>query len=98
MLRVEAWQLTWDAKVVDPPHEDDEDVVREATPNPNDAIRLTNIRKVYTSRNLSNCSTTAKVAVKNLNFGVRNGECFGFLGALPTMQSCCARAHVRVCV
>ena len=55
-------------------------MVREAKPNANDAIRLTNIRKVYTSRNLTSCSTTTKVAVKNLNFGVRKGECFGFLG------------------
>ena len=62
-------------------HEEDEDVVREANnPADNDAIRLDNIRKVYGPRVPACSSQAIKVAVRSLSFGVRKGECFGFLG------------------
>ncbi|RLN06400.1 hypothetical protein BBJ28_00020925 [Nothophytophthora sp. Chile5] len=38
----------------------------------NDAIKLQNLRKVYRKGE--------KVAVENLSFGLKHGECFGFLG------------------
>lgn len=69
------------AKVKDAPYEEDEDVANEAAhPNPNDAIRLNNVRKMYSTYNIGKCEVSNKVAVKQLSFGVRRGECFGFLG------------------
>ena len=85
---------SWRAKVLKDPvvpeatHDEDSDVVAEATPNPDDAVRLTNIRKVYGSHNPCT-STKPKVAVRSLSFGVRKGECFGTRGG--GMELCCVR-------
>jgi ATP-binding cassette subfamily A (ABC1) protein 3 len=54
----------------------DEDVAKEAArvargEADGDAIKLANIRKVYPG---------GKVAVRDLSFGLKRGECFGFLG------------------
>ncbi|GMF36770.1 unnamed protein product [Phytophthora fragariaefolia] len=57
-------------------HEIDEDVEREAHRVESggaeeDAVKLVGLRKVYPG---------GKVAVRNLSFGLKRGECFGFLG------------------
>ncbi|KAJ8535329.1 hypothetical protein ON010_g13409 [Phytophthora cinnamomi] len=54
----------------------DEDVAREAQRVANggandDAVKLTGLRKVYPG---------GKIAVRDLSFGLKRGECFGFLG------------------
>ncbi|DAZ93928.1 TPA: LOW QUALITY PROTEIN: hypothetical protein N0F65_008871, partial [Lagenidium giganteum] len=59
------------------PEEIDEDVAAEAHrvasgQADDDAIKLANLRKVYRLGH--------KVAVKDLSFGLKKGECFGFLG------------------
>ncbi|KAG6615655.1 ABC transporter A family member 1 [Phytophthora cinnamomi] len=56
--------------------EPDEDVGREAQrvasgEADGDAVKLAGLRKVYPG---------GKVAVRNLSFGLKRGECFGFLG------------------
>ncbi|TMW59992.1 hypothetical protein Poli38472_000034 [Pythium oligandrum] len=56
---------------------EDEDVAAETervvtSKADTDVIKLQNLRKVYPEG--------AKVAVKNLSFGLKRGECFGFLG------------------
>uniref|UniRef100_H3GK29 ABC transporter domain-containing protein n=1 Tax=Phytophthora ramorum TaxID=164328 RepID=H3GK29_PHYRM len=65
-----------DPVLQDPPHEEDEDVAREAERvrsggADGDAVKLLGIRKVYMGN---------KVAVRNLSFGLPKGECFGYLG------------------
>ncbi|KAL4157382.1 hypothetical protein PRNP1_006405 [Phytophthora ramorum] len=57
-------------------HEIDEDVEREAQrvargEADDEAVKLVGLRKVYPG---------GKVAVRNLSFGLKRGECFGFLG------------------
>ncbi|KUF93746.1 Sulfatase protein [Phytophthora nicotianae] len=57
-------------------HEIDEDVQKEADrvaagDADGDAVKLVGLRKVYPG---------GKVAVRNLSFGLKRGECFGFLG------------------
>ncbi|KAG6615637.1 ABC transporter A family member 1 [Phytophthora cinnamomi] len=57
-------------------HEIDEDVEKEAQRVASggadgDAVKLVGLRKVYPG---------GKVAVRNLSFGLKRGECFGFLG------------------
>ncbi|TMW64067.1 hypothetical protein Poli38472_014184 [Pythium oligandrum] len=56
-------------------YEEDEDVIKEAqrvqSGPVDDVVVLKNLRKVYKG---------GKVAVRNLNFGLKKGECFGFLG------------------
>ncbi|ETL98521.1 hypothetical protein L917_04425, partial [Phytophthora nicotianae] len=57
-------------------HEIDEDVQNEADrvaagDADGDAVKLVGLRKVYPG---------GKVAVRNLSFGLKRGECFGFLG------------------
>lgn len=70
-------QIFRDPTVTDKPIEEDEDVAAETrrvdTPGTekDDAIRLSHMRKVYRNK---------KVAVRDLTFGIRHGECFGFLG------------------
>lgn len=61
---------------VDEEHEDDIDVLKEAQrvasgEADSDAVRLQELRKVYPG---------GKYAVRNLSFGLKRGECFGFLG------------------
>ncbi|GAB9477447.1 Abc transporter a family member 1, partial [Globisporangium polare] len=65
-----------DHSIDDESHTDDIDVQKEAQRvtsggADSDAIRLVNIRKVYKG---------GKAAVRNLTFGLKRGECFGFLG------------------
>ncbi|CEG41294.1 atp-binding cassette superfamily [Plasmopara halstedii] len=60
----------------DEEYEDDVDVEKEAQrvasgEADGDIIKLANLRKVYRG---------GKVAVRNLSFGLMQGECFGFLG------------------
>ncbi|ETL35618.1 hypothetical protein L916_12275 [Phytophthora nicotianae] len=60
----------------DPDYEVDEDVRQEALRvasggADHDAVKLKELRKVYPG---------GKVAVRNLSFGLKRGECFGFLG------------------
>ncbi|GMF13570.1 unnamed protein product [Phytophthora lilii] len=57
-------------------HEIDEDVEKEAQcvacgEAESDAVKLVGLRKVYPG---------GKIAVRNLSFGLKRGECFGFLG------------------
>ncbi|OWY92568.1 ABCA1 lipid exporter, partial [Phytophthora megakarya] len=57
-------------------HEIDEDVAKEAErvargEADDEAVKLVGLRKVYPG---------GKVAVRNLSFGLKRGECFGFLG------------------
>ncbi|TMW64055.1 hypothetical protein Poli38472_014172 [Pythium oligandrum] len=56
-------------------YEEDEDVIKEAhrvqSGPVDDVVVLKNLRKVYKG---------GKVAVRNLTFGLKKGECFGFLG------------------
>ncbi|OWZ22804.1 ABCA1 lipid exporter [Phytophthora megakarya] len=57
-------------------HDVDEDVAREAArvergDADDEAVKLVGLRKVYPG---------GKVAVRNLSFGLKRGECFGFLG------------------
>jgi ATP-binding cassette subfamily A (ABC1) protein 3 len=72
--------------------EEDEDIVAErkrvteqleqngkASGGPLDMISVQGMRKVYNGRFGAN----AKCAVKNLHFGVPEGQCFGFLGKHP---------------
>ncbi len=101
-------QLTFDKSAVPPPIEhEDEDVKKERveieTRDPQrtgDVVRVAGLRKVYPASG----KTGEKVAVKNLTFGVKKGEVFGFLGTngagktttmsvltgefLPTMGHC----------
>ncbi|CAH0482415.1 unnamed protein product [Peronospora belbahrii] len=63
-------------KVQDDIFEEDVDVANEAQRVANgeadsNTVKLVNLRKVYRG---------GKVAVRNLSFGLRRGECFGFLG------------------
>ena len=44
------------------------------TDSAGDVVRLRELRKVYQA------SSTVKVAVRSLSFGLPKGECFGFLG------------------
>jgi ATP-binding cassette, subfamily A (ABC1), member 3 len=74
-----AGRLSNDPEVADEPVYDDIDVVAEAarvqaTPRPNDVVVLKSLRKVYQAK------SSVKVAVRDLSFGLRKGECFGFLG------------------
>jgi len=67
--------------VVDKPFEDDPDVVAEKNrmtsgEGNNDIIRINGLRKVYAAQQ----GQPPKVAVRDLWFGVAEGECFGFLG------------------
>ncbi|ETL98845.1 hypothetical protein L917_04165 [Phytophthora nicotianae] len=73
--KVKDWMSGRD-NVEDEPYEEDEDVVKEAQrvangEADNDIVKLSNLRKVYQG---------GKVAVRNLSFGLKRGECFGFLG------------------
>ena len=43
------------------------------------SVRIKNLKKVYTNGCLSSAKDDV-VAVKNLNFGIKPGECFGLLG------------------
>ncbi|EGZ20190.1 hypothetical protein PHYSODRAFT_494903 [Phytophthora sojae] len=63
-------------QIVNEEMEVDEDVEKEAQRVANgeadgDAVKLMGLRKVYPG---------GKVAVRNLSFGLKRGECFGFLG------------------
>ncbi|TMW68212.1 hypothetical protein Poli38472_007884 [Pythium oligandrum] len=65
-----------DPRVKDPPFEEDEDVKKEAERvlsgrAGSDTVLVKDLRKVYKGK---------KVAVRNLSFGLRKGECFGYLG------------------
>ncbi|POM73056.1 ABCA1 lipid exporter [Phytophthora palmivora] len=65
-----------DHKHFDENHEIDEDVAREVErvargDADGEAVKLAGLRKVYPG---------GKVAVRNLSFGLKRGECFGFLG------------------
>lgn len=67
----------------DPPMDIDEDVAAEAERvasgrADDDVIVLKHLRKVYGS--ILGRGKDAKVAVRNLSFGIPKGECFGFLG------------------
>jgi len=69
-------RLLPDKDVQDKPYEEDDDVVAEAARvdagrAASDTIVLQHLRKVYAG---------GKLAVKNLTFGVPQGEVFGFLG------------------
>jgi len=73
--KVKHW-LAGSDNVVDEPFEEDIDVQKEservATGGAdNDVVKLMNLRKVYKG---------GKVAVRDLSFGLKRGECFGFLG------------------
>ncbi|EGZ19833.1 ABC transporter lipid export ABCA family [Phytophthora sojae] len=73
--KVKDWMSGSD-NVVDEPYEEDVDVVKEAERVANgeadgDIVKLAGLRKVYRG---------GKVAVRNLSFGLKRGECFGFLG------------------
>jgi ATP-binding cassette subfamily A (ABC1) protein 1 len=68
-------------QVTDPPHADDEDVAAEKvrlqpenTEN-KDVVKVRGLRKEFHF-----WSRPAKVAVKDMWFGIHEGECFGFLG------------------
>ena len=43
------------------------------------SVRIKNLRKVYTN-GFCNSAKDDIVAIKNLNFGIKPGECFGLLG------------------
>lgn len=65
-----------DKNFADKPSEDDDDVIAEARrvqsgKADKDTIVVKGLRKVYAG---------GKVAVRNLSFGLPQGECFGFLG------------------
>jgi ATP-binding cassette, subfamily A (ABC1), member 3 len=65
-----------DKNFTDKPSEDDDDVIAEARrvqsgKADKDTIVVKGLRKVYAG---------GKVAVRNLSFGLPQGECFGFLG------------------
>ena len=52
-------------------------------PNPDEIIRLVNLRKVYAgerSLQAGGRRGAPKVALKSMTFGVNVGECFGYLG------------------
>ncbi|GMF35983.1 unnamed protein product [Phytophthora fragariaefolia] len=73
--KVKDWMSGSD-NVVDDPYEEDADVEKEALRVANgeaddDIVKLASLRKVYRG---------GKVAVRKLSFGLKRGECFGFLG------------------
>ncbi|CAI5718847.1 unnamed protein product [Peronospora effusa] len=73
--KVKDWMSGSD-KVQDDVFEEDVDVEREAQrvangEADNDTVKLASLRKVYRG---------GKIAVRNLSFGLKRGECFGFLG------------------
>ncbi|KAF4317459.1 hypothetical protein JM18_007589 [Phytophthora kernoviae] len=73
--KVKDWMSGSD-NVQDEAYDEDVDVEKEAQRVANgeandDIVRLASLRKVYRG---------GKVAVRNLSFGLKRGECFGFLG------------------
>uniref|UniRef100_M4C4G7 ABC transporter domain-containing protein n=1 Tax=Hyaloperonospora arabidopsidis (strain Emoy2) TaxID=559515 RepID=M4C4G7_HYAAE len=73
--KVKDWMSGGD-DVQDDPFEEDVDVLKEAQrvasgEADGDVVKLAGLRKVYRG---------GKVAVRNLSFGLKRGECFGFLG------------------
>jgi ATP-binding cassette subfamily A (ABC1) protein 3 len=73
--KVKDWMSGSD-NVQDDPFEEDVDVTKEAErvasgEADGDIVKLAGLRKVYRG---------GKVAVRDLSFGLRRGECFGFLG------------------
>jgi ATP-binding cassette subfamily A (ABC1) protein 3 len=69
--------------VADGPAQEDDDALAEAarvldgqSEREGDMVRLYKLRKVYGSRG----GAPAKAAVRDLSFGIKAGECFGFLG------------------
>eukprot|EP00644_Phytophthora_capsici_P001766 jgi/Phyca11/533489/estExt2_fgenesh1_pg.C_PHYCAscaffold_140069 len=73
--KVKDWMSGRD-NVEDEPFEEDVDVEKEAArvasgEADSDVVKLASLRKVYRG---------GKVAVRNLSFGLKRGECFGFLG------------------
>jgi len=62
----------------------DNDVVEEYQRinrgNTGDIIEIKNLRKSYNSPESSCCNSQSQVAVSNLSFGLKSGECFALLG------------------